>query len=147
MPVSWLFQYAIKQVPWRPLLELLSWYPLVLVKSLQLIWRSGDWFNIKTASYQYRQSHCGDKTILRPSSLHNRISYTGKTTSLYWIRALVSIILKWVAVTWLNSSPPSAAYMCQSTGSALLQVMACCLVGATPLPEPMLAYFRWTLSN
>ena len=111
MPVSWPFLYAIKQVPWQPLLELLSWYPLVLVKSLQLIWRSGDWFNIKTASYQYRQSHCGDKTILRPSSLHNRISYTGNKTSLYWIRALVSIILKWVAVTWLNSSPPSAAYM------------------------------------
>ena len=41
-------------------------------------------------SYQYRKSHCGDKTILWPSYLHNRISYTGKTTSLYWIRALTS---------------------------------------------------------
>ena len=40
-------------------------------------------------SYQYRKSHCGDKTILRPSYLHNGFSYTGKTTSLYWIRALV----------------------------------------------------------
>ena len=39
-------------------------------------------------SYQYRKSHCGDKTILRPSYLHNGISYTGKMTSLYWIRAL-----------------------------------------------------------
>ena len=29
--------------------------------------------------YQYRESHCGDKTILRPSYLHNVISYTGKT--------------------------------------------------------------------
>ena len=38
-------------------------------------------------SYQYRKSYCGDKTILRPSYLHNGISYTGKTTSLYWIRA------------------------------------------------------------
>ena len=36
-------------------------------------------------SYQYRKSHCGDKTILRPSYLHNGISYPGKTTSLYWI--------------------------------------------------------------
>ena len=25
--------------------------------------------------YQYRKSHCGDKTILRPSYLHNGISY------------------------------------------------------------------------
>ena len=43
----------------------------------------GGWFNIKMPSYQYRKSHCGDKTILRPSHLHNGISYTGKTTSLY----------------------------------------------------------------
>ena len=42
-------------------------------------------------SYQYRKSHCGDKTILRPSYLHNGISYTGKTTSLYWISTLVEM--------------------------------------------------------
>ena len=47
----------------------------------------GPRFNIKMTSYQYRKSHCGDKTILRPSYLHNGISYTGKTTSLRWIRA------------------------------------------------------------
>ena len=41
-------------------------------------------------SYQYRKSHCGDKTIFRPSYLHSGISYTGKMTSLYWIRALSS---------------------------------------------------------
>ena len=39
------------------------------------------------SSYQYRKSHYGDKTILRPSYLHNGISYTGKTISLYWIRS------------------------------------------------------------
>ena len=50
----------------------------------------GPWFNIKMTSYQYRKSHCGDKTILRPSYLHNGISYTGKMTSLYWIRAQVA---------------------------------------------------------
>ena len=47
----------------------------------------GSLFNIKMSSYQYRQSHCGDKTILRPSYLHNGTSYTGKILSLYWIRA------------------------------------------------------------
>ena len=41
-------------------------------------------------SYHHRKSHCGDKTILRPSYLHNGISYTGKTTSLYWIGAQMS---------------------------------------------------------
>ena len=39
-------------------------------------------------SYQYRKSHCGDMTFERWSRLHNGISYTGKMTSLYWIRAL-----------------------------------------------------------
>ena len=47
-------------------------------------------FNIKMSSYEYRKSHCGDKTISRPSYLNNRISYSGKTPSLYWIRALVT---------------------------------------------------------
>ena len=45
------------------------------------------WFNIKMPSYQYRKSHCEDKTILRPSYHQNGISYTGKMTSLYWVRA------------------------------------------------------------
>ena len=45
----------------------------------------GPWFNIKIQSYQYRKSHCGDKTVVRSSYLHNGISYTGKVASLYWI--------------------------------------------------------------
>ena len=52
--------------------------------------KSGPWFNIKMLSYQYRKSHCGDKTVVRSSYLHNRISYTGKMTSLYWNAPLVS---------------------------------------------------------
>ena len=40
----------------------------------------------------------------------------------------------------INSSPPSAAYMHQWTGSSLVQVMACHLFVAKPLPEPMLVY-------
>ena len=53
-----------------------------------LRWRTGPgpWFNIKMSSYQYRKSHYGDKTILRPSYLHNGISYTGKMIYLHWIR-------------------------------------------------------------
>ena len=45
-------------------------------------------FNIKMSSYQYRKSHCGDESIVRWSYLHYKISYTGKTTSLYWISPL-----------------------------------------------------------
>ena len=46
--------------------------------------------------------------------------------------------------TCVNSSPPSAAYMCHCTGSALVQViMACRLPGTKPLPEPVLAYCQF----
>ena len=51
---------------------------------------SGGWINMKMPFYPHRKSHCGDKTILRPSYLHNCISYTGKTTSLYWIGAQIA---------------------------------------------------------
>ena len=37
--------------------------------------KPGSRFNIKMISYPYMKSHCGDKTILRPSYLHNWISY------------------------------------------------------------------------
>ena len=46
------------------------------------------WISIKMQSYQYRNSHCRDKTILRSSYLHIGISYTSKMVSWYWIRAL-----------------------------------------------------------
>ena len=40
-------------------------------------------------------------------------------------------------VQWVNSSLPSAAYMRQWTDYSFVQVMACHLIGAKPLPEPM----------
>ena len=49
----------------------------------------GPWFNIKMLSYQYRKSHCGGKTVVRSSYIHNGISHTGKMSSLYWIGAQV----------------------------------------------------------
>ena len=55
-------------------------------------------------SYQYRKSHCGDKTILRPSYLHNGISYTGKLASLYWIGALASAMGGVTHQSWDNMS-------------------------------------------
>ena len=53
----------------------------------------GPRFNIKISPYQYRKSHCGDKTVIRSSYLRNGISYTGKKSSLYWIRALADLSL------------------------------------------------------
>ena len=90
--------------------------------------RTRPWFNIKIlSSYQYRKSHCGDKTILRPSYLHNGISYTDKMTSLCWIRAQV-------AWAWISN------YMLQNT------------VGCNCFPMPMITTsdtvfkFHWNFS-
>ena len=76
-------------------------------KQYQCLWKMfcepGPRFNIKTSSYQYRKSHCGDKTILRPSYLHNGVSYNGNTTSLYWIRAMALTMHQWVHCMLVDS--------------------------------------------
>ena len=53
------------------------------------------WFNINRPPYQYSKSHCGDKTILRSSSLHNGIYFTGKMASLHWT---------WVLIVYLRNN-------------------------------------------
>ena len=67
---------------------------LVAAKKLWLC--AGPRFSIKMTSCQYGKSHCGDKSILRPSHLHNGISYTDEMTSLYWIGALVLCVIIWL---------------------------------------------------
>ena len=49
--------------------------------------------------------------------------------------------------TKFKSPPPSAAYMHQGIGSALVQIMACCLFGAKPLSKPMLGYCQLESRN
>ena len=60
-------------------------YPIKisLAEFMQTPW-PGPWFNITMSSNQYRKSHCGYKTVIRSSYLHNGISYTGMIKSLYW---------------------------------------------------------------
>ena len=49
---------------------------------------------------------------------------------------------------WVNSpSTPSATYMRQWIGSALFQIMACCLFSAKPLSKPMLGYCQLDCSE
>ena len=69
--------------------DLISW---CLWKTITRLSVSNVWLLMTSyhQSYQYRKSHCGDKTVVRSSYLHNGISYTGKMTSLYWIKAQVS---------------------------------------------------------
>ena len=47
-----------------------------------------------------------------------------------------------VLTDFVNSSPPSDAYIRQWTGSALIQIMACRLFGAKPLSKPMHGYWQ-----
>ena len=85
--------------------------------------RPGPWFNIKISSYQYSKSHCGDKTILRPSYLHNGISYTGNTTSLYWIGALEQNGTNVQLSHWNNSS--GVRIICVALFLLLLTAITC----------------------
>ena len=86
-------------------------------------WWTGPRFNIETTSYQYRKSHCGDKTILRPSYLHNGISYTGQMTSLYWIGAQVTIHYQWVLTFRLSALYKSVIEL-KSSSSSVVQGIA-----------------------
>ena len=58
----------------------------------------GPWFNINVQSFQYRRSHCGDKTI-RSSYLHNGISITGKMALLYWANPKVTFPIVYHAIS------------------------------------------------
>ena len=56
------------------------------------------------------------------------------------MRCYTTAVLSVIEKESVNSSPPSAACMRRSTGSALFQIMAYRLDGAKPLYEPMLTY-------
>ena len=95
------------------------------------------------SSYKYRKSHCGDKTVVRSSYLHNEIFYTSKVkmTSLYWIGALVlsKSGISPQSIEWAGHRPTDAIWR-RWSGSTLGQVMACCLLGTKPFQEPVLIY-------
>ena len=82
--------------PWQPAIRAArrnTRYSVVVLQHGQFSWKYLQWtpgprFNTKMTSFRYKKSHCGDKTVIKSSYLHNRISYTSKMTSLYWIRAL-----------------------------------------------------------
>ena len=98
----------------------------------------GGSFSIKKSSYPHRKSHCGDKTILRSSYLHNGISYTGKTMYSYWNRAryLSSTQPSWCSGGWLplgapspvggvSTAPPSADYGYMDLKSEMVEDEEC----------------------
>ena len=104
-----------------------SWSVILQSRKKKLFWGSsqcsetpGGWFNIKMPSYQYRKSHCGEKTIVRSSYLHNGISYTGRMASLYWIGALcLFCACEWryymyIISHWFNPSLAQSRLKCEA---------------------------------
>ena len=69
----------------------LAWEDLILVVFCGF--RVGGLFYIKNSSYICRKSHCEEKMISWLSCLHKGISCTSKMTYLYWISALIDIVL------------------------------------------------------
>ena len=76
----------------------------------------GPWFNIKMSSYQYRKSHCGDKTVVRSSYLHNGSSYTGTWRHLYIESG------PWICDRWQPREKTCQyhSYWCSGDASAVL---------------------------
>ena len=140
---------------------------IMMLISRDLLHR-GDNANIQVSITQKRQS-LEERVGISPHCLSKR-HYDKSTMSIY---SLVKSVLEPPAYTvgftqkrrnssalamelrlfCINSSPTSAAYMRQWTGSALVQVMACRLL--SPLPVPMLAYcqldswekFQWNSNH
>ena len=70
----------------------------------------------------------------------------------FWYLLWFVVKYPWLFFAWMsthigrqivfNSCPPTAAYMRQCIGSALVQILACRLFGAKPLPKPVLGYCK-----
>ena len=107
------------------------------------------------SSYQYRKSHCGDETVWRSSFLHNGISYTGKMSSLYWIRVLVSIsiyinFLLYQLSTALHRLIPNTSLIFQVTCNTRYQVpnhFFHNMIGNPTVNDIHLCYLLWMQGN
>ena len=82
----------VKRCPWGPDKYSISHHMctrFIVLCFAGINFSFGAWFNVKMSSCQYRKSDFVDKTVVRLFYFHNGISYAGKMTSLYWIRALI----------------------------------------------------------
>ena len=118
--------------PWVRYMWLWNVSPLRTTMSLSIVIctlksLAGVWLNVKMPSYQYRKSHYGNKTILRPSYFHNGFSYTSKMASWYWISAQVFVTTQ--LLQWLHRT--STTYLIV----IWLFIFPCCTLGVKKLDE------------
>ena len=100
-----------------------------------------NWWLVAWLAPSHYMNQCWNIVI---SNLRNKLQWNLKRNSYIFIQenAFENVVRKMAAIMpdASNSSPPSATYIHQWTRSAGVQVMACRLSGAKPLPEPMLIY-------
>ena len=84
-------------------------------------------------NHQGINSYSTDKILIVIDQFHLETLLLKRTITFWKNNPIVKGLI-------VNSSPPSATYMCQWIGSALVQIMACCLFGAKPLSNPTLGY-------
>ena len=110
---------------------------------------SGSWFNKKCPLTSKGNPHFGDKTVLRPSYLHNEISFTGKTSSLYSIRAQVCYSLHITdpgdPSSQVTDSITSITYVILYTTSRHCPVPWQYITGIMPLIHNLLFGWCWIL--
>ena len=113
---------------------------LVQVKACHLFGKKSiTWINTESLTYYSNFNEIGIKAY----------EYLFMKIHLKVLSAIFFIIFtRSQCVDIIISSPPSAAYMHQWIGSALVQIMACPLFGTKPLSKPMLFFIiNWTLKN
>ena len=140
--------FVLKQGPehkhWNRLcINPLSWYISINCKTILAPIRC--WYRRHTQGIKFDTYVCSKLTAVNEE--YHPVVISGPTSLVPYLTCHVADSLEdWLPIYgsyWyhnLNSSPPSAAYMRQWAQQALVQVMACRLFGAKPLPEPMLAY-------
>ena len=101
-------------------------------------WNSDSNFTEICSQGSIWQAITGSENGLAPNK-RQAIIWTSNGLVDWCIYALASIDVL------INSSPPSAAYMRQWTGSAFIHVMAWHMFGAKPLPVPKLTYSQLDL--
>ena len=97
-------------------------------------YHGSDWFATGVAPSHYLNQY---QPTVNWGEAWTNLSKLVITMQKEYICKLLSILFRPLC---FNSPPPSAAYMHQWTGSSLVWVMACRLIGAKPLPTPMLTY-------
>ena len=99
----------------------------------------GSSLKLKIICYQFRKSHGGNKTILRPSYLHNGISYTGKMTFLYWIRTQASVY--WICNTPRYWCPVAAVCISKKWPITSFKVLK--VLMKITMPLQIITCFMW----